>query len=218
MHGTGTRSFSNGDVYTGSFVNGQRCGFGKLFFKNGDLYAGHWENDRFHGFGKLFVQVGGAALEGHFRCGQKEGKFKWQHPSGKLDILRYENDLLVGPGVRWSADRKKTWLLQVNQKNSSPTSSSPTYCSSPGKKKKRITIAEAVSIGYNCEQGERQQVGISEADNIVLWTRPRRRRLRGPSASPRSSNSPPTITGRNVSAPRSPVRSMEARFRRGRMD
>ena len=141
MHGQGVRHFVNKDVYIGRYSRGTRSGPGKMHFANGDLYAGNWANDLFDGFGKYFIHSTGQAMEGNFSQGKKHGKFKVQHADKTLDIFKFENDIIAGPGVRWSASRDKTWLLrnangkQWNQKMN----------------KKRIPIAEAVSIGYECE-------------------------------------------------------------------
>jgi len=117
MHGHGQRKFANGDTYIGQYRAGQRNGgpHWKLRFANGDLYVGGWENDRFHGDGRYFFAHDGSVLEGSFVCGAKQGKFKLQRqvPTEKLDILRFEDDELVGLGVRWNAKRTKTWLLQI---------------------------------------------------------------------------------------------------------
>jgi hypothetical protein len=114
MHGRGQRKFANGDTYFGQYHKGQRDGGLKWKYKfaNGDLYVGGWEADRFHGFGRYFY-ADGSVLEGNFVHGAKHGKFKRQLPSEDLDILRFEDDRLVGQGVRWNAKRTKTWLLEL---------------------------------------------------------------------------------------------------------
>jgi hypothetical protein len=158
MHGTGTRKFANGDVYVGRYYKGQRVGQGKLFFANGDLYSGSWENDLFHGFGRYYYS-NSIALQGSYENGMKQGKFKLQHPNGNLDIVRHEQDVLVGSGVRWSADRSKTWLLSPPQKKKTLLGNK--------NHKRRISIAEAVSIGYDCEAGERGDVPNGIESRIV---------------------------------------------------
>ena len=130
MHGRGTRRFSNGDVYTGEYKDGKRCGFGKLFFKSGALYVGNWKDDLVHGKGKYFF-TNGKCFEGTFRDGTRHGKGKTQHKSMAVDLFCYDHDIKVGNGVRWSKNRKKTWLLKNG-----------------GKTAKRIPIEEAISIGF----------------------------------------------------------------------
>jgi len=117
MHGCGQRKFANGDIYVGQFLKGRRSGGPwKYRFCNGDLYVGGWDTDQFHGFGRYFF-ADGSVLEGNFVHGIKQGKFKRQLPSEDLDILRFEDNKLVGQGVRWNAKRTKTWLLEIRNAN-----------------------------------------------------------------------------------------------------
>ena len=44
MTGFGRATYSNGDVYEGSFVKGKRQGEGKMTFSNGDTSKGTWQN------------------------------------------------------------------------------------------------------------------------------------------------------------------------------
>jgi hypothetical protein len=198
MDGSGQRKYANGDVYVGSYSKGRRCGpMGKLKFANDDLYVGAWYDDKFHdstdgntpggGGGGKYYFADGTVLVGSFVHGIKEGKFKRQHPNGELDIIRYENDQIVGRGVRWNADRTKTWLIRsivkkkrVHKKPSSKkvmnnhkiddadggmltpggttaVAGSNLYCLSPFKKKKKTALAE--------EQPKRRYVRRGSAPN-----------------------------------------------------
>lgn len=132
MHGNGTRRFKNGDVYIGTYASGKRAGEGRFYFANGDMYYGNWEADQIHGFGRYYYNSG-ISFEGTFNYGRRHGKGKLQKRDGELEIYRYENNVRTDPGVRWSADRTKAWRLEG------------------GRIKRSITIAEAVSIGYQCE-------------------------------------------------------------------
>ena len=122
IHGRGQRTYfirkGNFDTYVGNFHKGQRNGGLKWKYKfaNGDLYVGSWEADQFHGFGRYFY-ADGSVLEGNFVHGAKQGKFKRQLPTEDLDILRFEDDRIVGQGVRWNAKRTKTWLLELRNTN-----------------------------------------------------------------------------------------------------
>lgn len=146
MHGHGTRRFGNHDVYVGQYCRGKRCGLGKMHFANNDLYVGTWDNDQFHGRGKYFLHSRGMALEGNFENGKKTGKFKIQHANKSLDIFKFQDDRIVGHGVRWNANRDKTWML--TRPHSCDESS---WYLEQKAKQKRISIVEAVSIGYECE-------------------------------------------------------------------
>lgn len=114
MHGFGQCKFANGDTYVGQYHKGQRSGGPscKYKFANSDLYVGDWDANRFHGFGRYFY-ADGSVLEGNFVDGVKQGKFKRQLPTEDLDILRFEDDKIVGQGVRWNTKRTKTWLLEL---------------------------------------------------------------------------------------------------------
>lgn len=51
-HGEGTYKYHNGDVYTGAFVSGLRCGAGLAIFANGERFAGQWADDAISLLGK----------------------------------------------------------------------------------------------------------------------------------------------------------------------
>lgn len=97
-----------------------------------DIWQGNWEADQIHGFGRYYYNSG-ISFEGTFNYGKRHGKGKLQKKDGEVEIYRYENNVRLDPGVRWSTDRTKAWKLEG------------------GRVKKSISIAEAVSIGYECE-------------------------------------------------------------------
>ena len=47
--GEGTQKYSNGDFYTGSFINGVQNGKGNLLYSNGITTDGMWVNGKLHG-------------------------------------------------------------------------------------------------------------------------------------------------------------------------
>ena len=132
-----------------------------MHFANGDLYSGSWKNDLFHGKGKYFIQSQGQALQGEFCDGKKQGKFKLQHANGSLDIFKFENDMIVGHGVRWNAARDKTWLL-TNARGADE------WLLGQKINKKRIPIVEAVSIGYECETSEGPEEFLSTSVAMAI--------------------------------------------------
>jgi hypothetical protein len=138
MHGEGLRRYANGDAYAGSFEDGIRAGQGKLSFQNGDLYVGSWKNDKFHGKGKYHYHKEGKTYLGQFVEGKRSGVAKVQHDrTGMLELIRFENDVPQGVGIRWSKDRTKAWRLKTRKGGVT--------------KVKRITIPEAVSLRYELE-------------------------------------------------------------------
>ena len=44
--GQGVFNHSNGDIYTGQFINDQANGKGNYVHKNGQKYDGQWKNDK----------------------------------------------------------------------------------------------------------------------------------------------------------------------------
>jgi hypothetical protein len=87
--------------------------------------------DTIHGFGRYYYN-NGHGFEGMFRDGKRNGRGKYQLTDGRVEIYRYHNDSRVGSGVRWSANRKKAWLMN------------------DGKAIKRVTLSEAVAIAKTC--------------------------------------------------------------------
>ena len=87
--------------------------------------------DTIHGFGRYYYN-NGHSFEGMFRDGKRNGRGKYQLTDGRVEIYRYHNDSRAGSGVRWSANRKKAWLMN------------------DGKAIKRVTSSEAVAIAKTC--------------------------------------------------------------------
>jgi MORN repeat len=119
-------------VYTGAYVNGRRTGEGRFYFANGDLYTGQWNDNVMEGSGRYYYQSG-QRFEGTFRRGKRIGKGKLQRTNGDIDIGLYVNDVRVGLGVRWNADRTVAWKMM------------------DGHVQHRIHIAEAVALDYDIE-------------------------------------------------------------------
>jgi Sel1 repeat/MORN repeat len=46
QNGQGTYAFENGDLYTGTFENGNYTGYGVYFYKNGTVTKGTWQNGK----------------------------------------------------------------------------------------------------------------------------------------------------------------------------
>ena len=74
-------------MYEGDWVQGMSEGRGTERYANGDEFDGEWAADLWEGRG-LYLWADGTADSAVFQDGQ-----------------------YVGDGVRWSADRKRTWLL-----------------------------------------------------------------------------------------------------------
>ena len=48
-HGFGRYIYSNGNYYIGNWVDGKRCGQGKLVTTEGKIYEGIWKNSSYLG-------------------------------------------------------------------------------------------------------------------------------------------------------------------------
>ena len=71
IHGEGKFTFSNGDIYTGEFVNNEMKS-GVLEKKNGDEYAGDFVNDLYDGY-SLYKYANGDVYCGDFYKGKRHG-------------------------------------------------------------------------------------------------------------------------------------------------
>ena len=45
MHGQGTYTHANGNLYVGEYKNGKRHGTGTLTYSDGKIMSGIWKND-----------------------------------------------------------------------------------------------------------------------------------------------------------------------------
>ena len=53
MHGLGIRTFANGSIYEGAFVDGATHGEGMMHWANKNQYVGIWKDNMPHGRGVL---------------------------------------------------------------------------------------------------------------------------------------------------------------------
>ena len=49
--------------------------------------------------------------EGEYKAGAMEGFGTYQYVDGRAEVGRYQGNVDVGEGVRWSADRQTAWRL-----------------------------------------------------------------------------------------------------------
>ena len=74
-HGKGKMKYANGEIYEGSWVDDQRCGYGRLYLPKGFYesysYSGEWKNDLLNGKGKF--TDGNITYEGNFLNGKFHG-------------------------------------------------------------------------------------------------------------------------------------------------
>ncbi|CAI2358657.1 Hypothetical protein MVR_LOCUS364 [uncultured virus] len=63
--GFGKLLYSNGDMYTGYFVENKRKGFGTCTWANGESYSGQWDEDTMQGNG-TYTWLDGTTYTGQF--------------------------------------------------------------------------------------------------------------------------------------------------------
>mmetsp|Transcript_14936 Transcript_14936/g.16524 ORF Transcript_14936/g.16524 Transcript_14936/m.16524 type:complete len:462 (+) Transcript_14936:127-1512(+) len=94
-HGQGFLTFTNGDYFVGTFVNGQRQGTGSYYWKDGSVYEGEWYQNTMHGKGKRVFSNGnvytGSYVHGK-RCGQGICHFTSSQPSKSDSSTKEEDD------------------------------------------------------------------------------------------------------------------------------
>jgi hypothetical protein len=68
--GHGVCLYENNNTYDGSWVDDARCGGGSLTFSNGDVFSGHFLNNVMHGHG-TFKAKGRKAVEAYWLHGDR---------------------------------------------------------------------------------------------------------------------------------------------------
>ncbi|HNR07617.1 MAG TPA: caspase family protein [Saprospiraceae bacterium] len=91
IHGKGTLWMSNGNIYTGEWVQNYREGRGKMVFKNGDTYTGEFLRSKLHGTGTMQYSLGGQ-YSGEWKSDLPDGKGKYTYANGET----YEGLLTEG--------------------------------------------------------------------------------------------------------------------------
>ena len=100
---SGIQTFENGDIYTGSFLDGEKHGHGLLETRSKRTYDGGWANDVPHGFGTNTFP-NGKIYKGEYKLGRPYGNGQWIYSDGKT----YSGTWLKGEFI--NADNKKDTL------------------------------------------------------------------------------------------------------------
>lgn len=79
---SGIQTFENGDIYTGSFLDGKKDGHGLLTTRSKRTYDGGWANDVPHGFG-VNTFPNGKIYKGEYKLGRPYGNGQWIYSDGK---------------------------------------------------------------------------------------------------------------------------------------
>ena len=104
-HGNGKILYDNGNEYDGQWKNNKRDGKGTTRYASGNVYIGMWKVGKRHGFGVFHIEKSGDIYRGNWSGGIKSGPGVYEYADGELDVSFYSNDIRVGDGVRWTADR-----------------------------------------------------------------------------------------------------------------
>lgn len=82
--GKATASYTNGDLYEGSYVEGIREGRGIYrFASTGDKYEGSWVQNKKHGLGKMTYN-GKGEYQGYWENNFRHGEGVFAYPSGDI--------------------------------------------------------------------------------------------------------------------------------------
>jgi len=110
-HGNGKMRYDNGNEYDGQWKNNKRDGKGITRYASGNVYIGMWKGGKRHGFGVFHIEKSGDIYRGNWSGGIKSGPGVYEYADGELDVSFYSNDIRVGDGVRWTADRSRASRL-----------------------------------------------------------------------------------------------------------
>jgi len=90
---------SNGDFYTGQWVDNVPSGHGKYLWTDGCMYVGEWHRGKTSGKGK-FSWPSGATYEGEFKNGFMDGKATYTSSSGDTYKGSWVMNLKHGQGTK----------------------------------------------------------------------------------------------------------------------
>lgn len=114
-HGFGVLLCDNGNSFEGEWKNDKRDGIGIARYSSGDVYDGQWHRGRRHGHGVMYIEAGDTYI-GSWKNGLKHGAGTYHWADGEVDVSWYQDDVRVGEGVRWSANRLKAFRLLRGRK------------------------------------------------------------------------------------------------------
>ncbi len=119
-HGQGTITYTMGDIYKGSWMNGKREGYGRTDYNNDDdlyYYEGNYQNDQRNGHG-IMVWKDGKRYEGDWKDGAIHGQGIWLMTGGYRYEGSFENNEMSGWGVLvWKDGRRYQGYFANSQIN-----------------------------------------------------------------------------------------------------
>ncbi len=97
-HGYGELSLPDGGRYIGQFEADGLHGEGTFLYSNGDIYAGTYRQSRRHGTG-VYSFANGASYTGEFQEGRFHGHGTYLSPDGEKYVGDFADDLFHGNGT-----------------------------------------------------------------------------------------------------------------------
>lgn len=96
--GKATANYTNGDIYTGEFLDGMRTGKGVYTYFKGDVFEGTFKDNVKIGLGRVNYKKGGF-YHGHFEDGKRSGEGTFQYANGDIFSGYWKNNKRHGSGT-----------------------------------------------------------------------------------------------------------------------
>ena len=95
--------------YEGSWVNGEREGYGTMIWKDGRKYEGNWKNDKKDGYGTQYGKSGGKYV-GNWKEGKLDGQGTLYYDNGRKAYEgNFKEGKLDGQGTGYYEDGRKKY-------------------------------------------------------------------------------------------------------------
>lgn len=111
-NGYGTMTYNNGDKYEGNWLNDEKSGQGTFVRSDGTKYVGNWQYDKFSGYG-IMTWTKGDKYEGNFVNGFRNGYGRYTWPNGDIYEGNWVDGERTGQGTyTWVSGEKHigNWL------------------------------------------------------------------------------------------------------------
>ena len=113
FHGTGVLK-TGSSKYAGSFVEGEKEGYGCMVFSSGNYYEGEFSKGRMEGWGE-YILVDGSRYEGEWKGGLKEGLGVFTSTSGEKFDGHWQKGKRHGDGIyRWNNGKTRQGMWNNN--------------------------------------------------------------------------------------------------------
>ena len=103
---TSSKTYDNGDIYEGEFLEELKDGKGVMKYKGGNKYDGDWKKDKKEGKG-IFIYKSGSKYEGDFKNNVKDGHGLFTYKNGDKYDGDFKSGSKAGKGVKYFANGDK---------------------------------------------------------------------------------------------------------------